>query len=241
MNTPSYEIPPDESFFDFKCPYCGEVNSFPSASAHTLQECASCTESVIVPEPGTETGGKLPLPLRTPRLLLRRFHPDDSVKLLEIAAQDESGALPVTETNVDEFIAQQRAAPFTRSEGGVHLAIELVEGRELAGIVLLSYTDRDRKCAGFTLTIALPCRRQGLGLEAARAVMDFSFDGLCVRRIAVSCSSQNAAALATLEKAGLRREGEFVKSWFDGKEWINVSWYALLKEERSPFSSSTES
>jgi RimJ/RimL family protein N-acetyltransferase len=227
------EMPPDDSFFDFNCPYCGKVNSFPAASAHTLEECASCMESLIVPAAGAQTGGKLPLPISTPRLLLRRFHPDDSVKLLEMIALDESGTLPVSETDVDQWIAQQREARFTRSDAGIYLAVELVEGQELAGYVLFYYSDRNHNTAGFTLTITPPRRRQGLGLEAARALVDFAFDGLCARRLAVSCPSPNAAARGMMEKAGLRKEGEFVQSWFDGNAWVNVSWYALLNEERA--------
>jgi RimJ/RimL family protein N-acetyltransferase len=228
------EIPSEDSFFDFKCPYCGEVNSFPATSAETLQECASCMESIIVPIVGAPTGGKLPLPMSTPKLLVRRFHPDDSVKLLEMVAQDESCLLPVEETNVEQWIEQQRAFSFTRSDSGIYLAIELVEGGKLAGYVLLYYTERDHNTAGFTLTITPSRRRQGLGLEAARAIVDFVFDGLCARRLAVSCPSPNAAARRLLEKTGLRHEGEFVKSWFDGSAWVNVSWYALLTEERPP-------
>jgi len=154
----------------------------------------------------------------------------------------KSGALPlITETNVDEWIEQQRAALFTRGEAGVYLAIEVLEGHDLAGFVQLAYHDRDRTCAGFTLAIHPPRRRQGLGLEAARAVIDFAFDSLCARRISVHCASQEDAACRMLEKAGLRKEGEFVKSRFDGKEWITISYYALLKEERSPASSSSDS
>ena len=226
------DVSSDESFFDFKCPYCGDLNSFPAAAVHTLQECASCSESIIVPEAGVETGGKLPLPLSAPRLLLRRFRPDDMGPLLAMAAQDESNSLPVNETNVDQWIERQRAARFTRGEYGVYLAIELAEGQELAGYVLLYYADGTHSNAGFTLTIAPARRRQGLGLEATRALMDFAFDGLCARRVAVSCPSPNAAARGMLEKAGLRLEGEFVKSMLDGNEWVNVMWYALLKEER---------
>jgi RimJ/RimL family protein N-acetyltransferase len=70
-------------------------------------------------------------------------------------------------------------------------------------------------------------------LEAARGAIDFAFDGLCARRLAVSCPSPNAAARGLLAKAGLRQEGEFVQSWFDGNAWVNVLWYALLKEERA--------
>jgi [ribosomal protein S5]-alanine N-acetyltransferase len=230
---PLSEFLPEDSFFDFKCPYCGEVNSFPATSVHTLQECASCTDSIIVPEAGAKTGGKLPLPISTPRLLLRRFHLEDASPLLKMVAQDESSALPVTELNVEQWIEGQRAACFTRSENGVYLAIELIEGQELAGFVVSGYADGFHTNAGFELTISPLRRRQGLGLEAARAVIDFLFNGLCARRVAVSSPSQNAAARRMLEKAGLRQEGEFVKSWFDGNAWVNVSWYGMLKEERA--------
>jgi RimJ/RimL family protein N-acetyltransferase len=190
-------------------------------------------EPLIVPASGAQSGGKLPLPMSTPRLLLRRFHPDDSVKLLEMVAQDESCTLPIDETHVDQWIEQQRGASFTRSDSGIYLAVELVESQELTGYVLLYYSDGTHSTAGFTLTITPPRRRQGLGLEAARAVIDFVFDGLCARRLAVSCGSPNTAACGLLAKAGLRQEGEFVKSWFDGDAWVNVSWYALLQEERA--------
>jgi RimJ/RimL family protein N-acetyltransferase len=228
------EIPPEDSFFDFKCPYCGEVNSFPVTSAQTLQECASCMESIIVPAVGAQTGGKLPLPMSTSRLVLRRFHLDDSVKLLEMIAQDESSILRIDETNVDQWIEGQRAARFTRGDSGNYLAVELAEGPELAGYVMFSYAERDPSTIGFTLTIVPSRRRQGLGLEAARVVMDFVFNGLCARRLALSCPSANAAGRGLLEKMGLRQEGECVKSWFDGKDWVNLSMYALLKEERAP-------
>ena len=49
----------------------------------------------------------------------------------------------------------------------------------------------------------------------------------------VDSFSPNAAARGMMEKAGLRKEGEFVQSWFDGNAWVNVSWYALLNEERA--------
>jgi [ribosomal protein S5]-alanine N-acetyltransferase len=235
---PLSEFLPEDSFFDFKCPFCGGVNSFPTTSVHTLQECASCGESIIVPESGAQTGHKLPLPLSTPRLLLRNFRPDDPPGLLKMVAEDESSTLPVTETDVDQWIESQMAARFTRSESGIHLAIELVENQELGGYVLPYYTDRFHNTAGFNLTIAPALRRQGLGLEAARAIIDFLFDGLCARRVAVSCPSLNVAGRRTIEKAGMRQEGEFIKSWFDGHDWVNMSWYAILKEERGSRASS---
>jgi RimJ/RimL family protein N-acetyltransferase len=226
------EFLPEDSFFDFECPYCGEVNSFPASAVRTLQECASCTESLIVPESGAQVGGKLPLPISTGRLVIRRFHPDDAVALVKLAADDETSALPTSETDVDQWIGGQFAAQFTRSEQGVYLVIALAESQELVGYVLPCYVDSFHKTGRFVLTITPARRQQGLGLEATRAMIDFLFDGLCVRRISLSCLSQNVGGRMMLEKAGMRKEGEFIKSWYDGQDWFDVVWYAMLKEER---------
>jgi [ribosomal protein S5]-alanine N-acetyltransferase len=228
----------EESFFDFKCPYCGENNSFPASAAHSLQDCAGCAESLIVPESGAEVGGRVPLPITTARLIVRPFLPDDGVPLLKLDEQDESALLPITETNVDQWIGSQMAARFTRAEQGVYLAIELAESKELVGYVLLTYSDAHHHNAGFFLSIAPARRRQGLGLEAARAAIDFIFDGLCASRVAVSCASKNVGGRRLLEKAGLRQEGEFLKSSYDGNDWVDVSWYAILKDERPATTSS---
>ncbi|HEY3862999.1 MAG TPA: GNAT family protein [Verrucomicrobiae bacterium] len=233
MSEPLSENPPEDSFFDFACPYCGEVNSFPSAVARTLQECASCGEMIVVPEPGAETAGKVPLPMRTPRLIIRRFQSEDTNRLINLAREDDMGGLPVTEANVDEFIEVQRGAAFTRGEAGAFLAIEVAETHELAGYLLIYFTEPAHSNAGFKLAITPARRRQGFGFEAARAMIDFAFDGLCAHRVTVSCPSRDQAARALLEKLKLRLEGEFIKSWFDGNEWSDVRWYALLKEERS--------
>jgi len=99
-----------------------------------------------------------------------------------------------------------------------------------------SATFRKRVSRAYARLRLLPVRREdhdggGAGGKSVR-VRARAHVPERARRLAVSCSSQNAAARRILEKAGLRQEGEFVKSWFDGREWVNVLWYALLKEER---------
>ena len=67
----------EENFLDFKCPYCGEPVSFTENAIASAQECPNCMESLIVPEAGSETGEKLPIPITTPRLILRLFAMND--------------------------------------------------------------------------------------------------------------------------------------------------------------------
>ena len=56
----------EESFIDFKCPHCGEPVSFPKENAGFAQACPNCTESLIVPDDGSEVGWEIPLPITTP-------------------------------------------------------------------------------------------------------------------------------------------------------------------------------
>ena len=63
------------------------------------------------------------------------------------------------------------------------------------------------------------------------ALLGFCFEGLKLHRVAGWCDSRNVAACRLLEKAGFRREGEFLKNrWVHG-EWTNSIWYALLEED----------
>ena len=79
----------EESFLDFKCPYCGEPVSFPQNYAGHAQECVNCMESLIVPEDGNEVGLKPPIPITTTRLILRRLAGSDWKDLLELFSDEE--------------------------------------------------------------------------------------------------------------------------------------------------------
>jgi len=67
----------EENFLDFKCPYCSEPVSFPESAIGSAQECPNCMASLIVPAAGGETGEKIPIPIATTRLILRRFAMND--------------------------------------------------------------------------------------------------------------------------------------------------------------------
>src|SRR5215831_19077629 len=73
----------EESFIDFACPYCGQDVSFPAEAQGLLRECVNCMEGVIVPRDGSAIGGKIPIPISSKRLILRRLKPEDWSALLE--------------------------------------------------------------------------------------------------------------------------------------------------------------
>src|SRR5512140_2882475 len=79
----------EEDFIDFTCPYCNDPVSFPMQNRGSLQQCPMCFQSVLVPENPGEPGRKIPIPLSTERLTLRRLEPGDWRDLLEMMSDEE--------------------------------------------------------------------------------------------------------------------------------------------------------
>jgi RimJ/RimL family protein N-acetyltransferase len=225
----------EENFVDFKCPYCGEPVSFPQESTGFAQACPNCTESVIVPADGSEMGGQIPLPITTSRLVIRRLAHGDWKDLMELMSDEGflqySDNVPLEEDGVLRWLESDAHVKFTTPDQTIYLGIVTQEGSKLIGLVNLNFTDPQRLQVTFSIGLHGKFQRQGFGLEAVEALLGFCFEGLKLHRVAGWCDSRNTAACRLLEKAGLRREGDFVKNrWLHG-EWATSVWYAVLEEE----------
>ena len=225
----------EESFIDFKCPHCGEPVSFPQDSAGFAQACPNCTESLIVPDDGSELGWEIPLPITTARLVIRRLAARDWQDLLELMSDEEffryQDGVPLDEDGVLRWLESDAHVKLTTPDQTLYLAIEVQDGSKLIGYMSLSFTDPQRLQVTFSISLNRKFQRQGFAREALVALLTFCFEGLKLHRIAGWCDSRNTAAARLLEKAGLRREGEFIKSrWLHG-EWANSLWYAILRDE----------
>jgi RimJ/RimL family protein N-acetyltransferase len=225
----------EESFIDFKCPYCSEPVSFPQENAGFVQACPNCFESLIVPEDGSEVGRQIPLPITTPRLLLRRLAASDWRDLLELLSDEEffryQDGVPLDEDGILRWLESDAHVRLTTPDQPFHLGIQVQDGGKLIGYLSLSFTDPQRLQVTFNIGLNRSFQRKGFALEAVAAMLGFCFEGLKLHRVAGWCDSRNAAACRLLEKAGLRREGEFVKNRWVHAEWTNSIWYAALDEE----------
>jgi [ribosomal protein S5]-alanine N-acetyltransferase len=225
----------EESFVDFKCPYCGEAVSFPQESAGFAQACPNCTESLIVPDDGSEAGKKIPLPIRTPRLILRRLTAHDWKDLLELMSDEEffryQDGVPLDEDRVLQWLESDVHVKLTTPEQSFYLGLEVQNGGKLVGYLSLTFTDPRRLQVTFSIGLNGSFKRQGFAREAVEALLGFCFEGLRLHRVAGWCDNRNVAACRLMEKVGFRREGEFLKNrWVHG-EWTNSIWYALLEED----------
>jgi RimJ/RimL family protein N-acetyltransferase len=74
---------------------------------------------------------------------------------------------------------------------------------------------------------------QGFATEAARAMAEFGFQELGVRRISSWCIADNIASSRVLEKAGLRAEGRLRGNEYFKGRWWDTLLYGMLREEWS--------
>ncbi len=228
----------EESFVDFKCPYCGDTVSFPQDCVGLAQECPLCSETVVVPKDGSQVGRKLPLPLATPRLILRRFQAADWQDLLQVTSDEELFHYvedrPMGEEEVIRWLEADSYGRLTTANHPFYLALELKQTSKLVGHLSLSLDGQRHRQAGLSVFVQRSCQRQGLATEAVTAVLAFCFAGIGLHRVTAACDRQNVAAVRLWEKAGLRREAEFRQDrWVNG-EWVDTIWFGLLREEYQP-------
>jgi len=225
----------DQEFIDFKCPYCTETVSFPADTPGKIQECPECAEVLVLPPANSEFGHKIPIPITTPRLVLRRLAGGDWKDLLEFMSDDElfrySEGSAMDEEQVIKWLEADKAVKLTTPNTTFFLAIQLQAAGKVIGYVSLMFIDSLRQQATFNIIVSRGFQGQGFGIEAVNALLNFCFEAISLHRVMASFDSRNASARRLFEKAGMRREGEFLKDRFLNGEWGDTVWMAMLSDE----------
>ena len=114
------------------------------------------------------------------------------------------------------------------------LALCLKETDEFIGIISLELTE-DGKQASAGYMIARAHRQRGYASEALRGLLAFGFLGPGLHRITASCDEKNTASYRAMERAGMRREGHFLKSVYalvnGRRSWRSTYLYAMLQKD----------
>lgn len=212
-----------EDFLDFKCPYCGSLNSFPASAAGLVRECVNCLETFLVPEQDQGAARPLPLPMETQRLRLRRFEPTDWKDLLEFLFQDEDDATG--------WLLNLSKARVTDIRQQFYLAVQARETGKVVGSLGVRFVDADFNQVELSLECKRPEPLEGLELEALKAALSFCFRELRVHRVFARCIGNDPESLKLFAAAGMRREAEFVESAWVGGTWQTIFWFAMLQRE----------
>jgi RimJ/RimL family protein N-acetyltransferase len=223
----------EEIFFDATCPHCRRTLSFPERTAGIVQDCPLCNEILVVPRDKAAMAGKLPLPIMTSRLRLRPLVLADAGQLAAFICDPALFDYCEQRLTAPEEIEPAIDGPWsnllTREEGRICLAMEMAD--QIVGLVWFSYLDHERVQGSVFVVVNPKFQRRGLGGEAVTALLGFGFAGINLHRLVATCDRRNAAACRMLEKAGMRREGEFVQDRLLRGEWVNTVAYAMLDTE----------
>jgi ribosomal-protein-alanine N-acetyltransferase len=173
-----------------------------------------------------------PNPIQTARLTLRSYSSDDIPDLVRLAGAREVAATtlriphPYTEQDAKGFIETyaEKAVPETR------FAIALTSDGQLCGGIGLS-VDEPHQHAELGYWLGVPYWGQGYATEAARAVIQYGFETLGLRRIYASYIPHNVASGRVLQKIGMRREGLMRSHICKWGEFHDLECYGMLKTD----------
>ncbi len=176
--------------------------------------------------------------LETPRLIIRRFQDKDLAAFVDYRNDPEvaryQGWDSISPPHAQSFIQEQK-----KIEPGIpgqwfQFAVEHKASGELAGDCGLCVTVQDARQAQLGVSFARAHQGQGLATEAVTTVLDFAFINLDLHRVIAIVDAENDPSARLMERAGMRREGHFLKNtWFKG-HWSDEFLYAVLQAEWLP-------
>lgn len=212
-----------EDFIDFKCPFCGSLNSFPTSAARLTRECMNCLELFLVPSADGEAARVLPLPVESAKIRLRKFQPTDWEALLEFQFTDEDEATG--------WIHRVTTIQPMENRSLLSLAVEKKDVGKVVGVLGLRFTDSFHDQMDLTLSSNQAACPPGLELEALKVALGFCFKELSLHRVTTECGSEDSKERQLFKDLGMRQEAEFVKHFRVGNDWQSTVSYALLEEE----------
>ncbi len=169
------------------------------------------------------------LPIKTPRLRVRRFIMDDWPAVHEYTSDAtvmtfiDDGAM--TEEQTRQFVTDNL------SDTPRQYAVDLLAEERLIGHFSF-YPWYAPRIYEIGWVFHPGYHQQGYATEAARALLEYGFETLAVHRIIATCQPQNPASRRVMEKLGMQREAHFRQCIErpDGTWWDEYL-YAILEDE----------
>ena len=181
------------------------------------------------------------LPIRTARLALRPWRPDERAD--RDAFRSLLGDPAVVRFLYDPVLGPEAADaklrirnPSVEGPGAwMNLAVELAPGAPGAGTVVgdvgLCWPGDEHRQAEVGYTFLAVHHGHGYATEAAAALVDQAFAGLAAHRVCGRLDARNEASARVLARLGMRHEAHLVQNeWVKG-EWTDEAVYAVLADE----------
>jgi RimJ/RimL family protein N-acetyltransferase len=181
-------------------------------------------------------------PVRTERLLLRSFAPDDAPAFATYRSDPEvarfqSWTAPYPLTAAEELIAQMQGRRLMPPRAGewnqIAIQTEATEpdAATLIGDCAFRLHPDDVRQASIGFTLARPYQHRGYATEAVRALLGELFIGMGLHRVTAVCDAENSPSQRVLKRVGMRREAHYVQNIFFKGGWGSEYAYAMLQAE----------
>ncbi|HET8777910.1 MAG TPA: GNAT family N-acetyltransferase [Candidatus Limnocylindria bacterium] len=175
--------------------------------------------------------------LRTDRLLLREYGPDDAPSVAE-ACRDELMQqwlpLPNPYTDQDALTWCRDIAPaFRRSGEGIEWAAVRLADDRLIGSFGLKRTDWRGRSSEIGYWVAPWARGEGLAVEAVLAIARWLLVEQRFERMVLRAATGNLASQRVAEKAGLTREGIARNAGFTNHGRVDLVVFSLVPADLS--------
>ena len=170
--------------------------------------------------------------VRTERLTLRRFRPDDAEAFAAYRSDPEVARFQSWDAPLPLAEAQQKVSEFAQGDpeaaGWFQYAVDL-DGVLIGDLGLNRHENLMQAELGFTLAPAY--QGQGYASEAVRGLLHHLFVERELHRVSAECDVRNTASARLLERVGFTREGlRLSNTWFKG-EWTDDVLFGLLRDD----------
>jgi RimJ/RimL family protein N-acetyltransferase len=176
--------------------------------------------------------------LKTQRLLLRAFVPDDEAAFAVFAVEEDFWKfLPgpaLTPELVARFVAARVAEAANPSGRDWIFAVEERGLGRAIGMVRLSIASPEHRQGNIGFSFDGSLRGRGYASEAMQAVLRFGFAELGLHRITALADVDNGRSHAVLKKLGFRHEGRLQQNFSVRGAWRDSDLFALLRSEWPP-------
>ena len=164
--------------------------------------------------------------IQTPRMLIRKFHPDDAADLYEIfgdAKTMENCEPPYDLTKTKDFLTS-----FCIARQGALAAVHKDSGK-LIGYILFNEYEKDVYEIGWIFNRNY--WRQGYAYESCKAVIDHAFAVLNAHKIFAEATDA-IKSVSLMKKLGMQPEGIQRSQTKDNHgNWADLYFYGLLQSD----------
>ncbi len=175
-------------------------------------------------------------PIRTDRLLLRPFTPDDLDALHAMFGSEQVVRYldhgPMTREATAALL--DRIMPYSGIDevaGALRLAVVLPGSGELIGDISLWRTSGEHRQGEIGFVIHPDHQRRGYAFEGMSELLRIGFEEAGFHRIVGRCAAPNTASAALMERLGMRREAHFRENMFVKGAWSDELVFAILASE----------